>query len=141
MSVVLGLVVPAVNTGSTSLMGFVIIFAIGFVLTVLIGIILPMPKITVWFCSSLNQDPHSGLGKVLSTIFNTTLFMFFITFVMVAVLTGVGEADGTNYLGRYLTGLIHIQPILVVATLLLDPFATSIAKGITKETPIGDKPV
>jgi Na+/H+-dicarboxylate symporter len=132
MSLALGLIVPAVNTGSASLQGLLVIFCISFILTIILGLVLPIPKLTVWFCATLHQDPHSGLGKILSTTFNTTLFMFFITFVMVAVLTGVGEVDGTNYLGRYITGLLHVQPILVVTTLLFDPVASSIAKAVVK---------
>jgi hypothetical protein len=132
MSLALGLIVPAINTGSASLSGFTIIFGISFVLTVLLGIILPVPKLSVWFCRSLHQDPGTGLGKILGTMFSTTLFMLFITFVMVGVLTGLGEVDGTNYLGRYITGFLHIQPILVVATLLFDPIASQIAKAVVK---------
>jgi hypothetical protein len=133
MSLALGLIVPATNTGSASLQGFAMIFGISFILTILLGLILPIPKLTVWFCTSLHQDPRTGLGKILSTTFNTTLFMFFITFVMIAVITGVGDVGGTNYLGRYITGLLHVQPILVITTLLFDPVATSITKAIVKD--------
>jgi hypothetical protein len=31
------------------------------------------------------------------------------------------------------SGFLHLQPILVVTTLLLDPFATALAKAIAKE--------
>ena len=140
MSLALGVIVPAINTGSASLPGFIIIFGISFVLTILLGVILPIPKLSAWFCLSLHQDPNTGLGKILSTMFATTLLMFVITFVMVGVLTGFGEADGTNYLGRYITGFLHIQPILVIATLIFDPIAMAIAKGIVKETPAGQVP-
>jgi hypothetical protein len=132
MSLALGLIVPATNTGNASLSGFIIIFGISFVLTVLLGIILPVPRLITWFCRSLHQNPDTGLGKILGTMFSTTLFMFFITFVMVGVLTGLGEANGTNYLGRYITGFLHIQPILVVATLIFDPVASQIAKVVVK---------
>jgi hypothetical protein len=135
MSAVLGLVVPAINTGSASLPGFAIIFGLSFVLTIVLGLAIPIPKLNVWFCKSLHQDPHSGLGKIFSNAFSTTLMMLVITFVMVAVLTGVGEVDGTNYIGRYITGFIHVQPILVITVMFLDPIATSLAKAIVKEAP------
>jgi uncharacterized membrane protein len=133
MSAALGLIVPATNTGSVSLPGFALIFGLSFVLTVLLGIILPVPRLIAWFCKSLHQDPGTGLGKILGILFSTTLFMFFITFAMVGILTGLGEVDGTNYLGRYITGFLHIQPVLVVTTLLFDPVATQIAKALVKE--------
>jgi threonine/homoserine/homoserine lactone efflux protein len=132
MSVALAIIVPAINTGAVSLTAFGIIFALSFVMTVVLGLVLPIPKLSAWFSRSLHQDPQTGLGKVFGTTFATTLFMLIITFVMVAVLTGVGEVDGTNYLGRYMTGFLHIQPILVVTTLLFDPLATAIAKAVVK---------
>jgi Na+/H+-dicarboxylate symporter len=135
MSLVLGLVVPAINTGSASLPGFLIIFGLSFVLTIVLGLALPIPRLSAWFCDALHQDPHSGLGKIFSNAFSTTLMMLVITFVMVAVLTGVGEVDGTNYLGRYITGFLHVQPILVITVMFLDPIASSVAKAIVKETP------
>jgi hypothetical protein len=135
MSLVLGLVVPALNTGSASLPGFAIIFVISFLLTIILGVVLPIPKLTAWFCKELHQDPHTGLGKIFANAFSTTLMMLIITFVMVAVLTGVGEVDGTNYLGRYITGFLHVQPILVVTVMFLDPVAISLAKAIVKDTP------
>jgi hypothetical protein len=138
MSVALGAIVPAINTGSVTFKGFAIIFGISFILTIVLGLALPIPKLNAWFCMSLHQDPHTGLGKILSTLFSTTLFMFIITFVMVGVLTGFGEVDGTNYLGRYLTGFLHIQPILVITTLLFDPIATTIAKTLVKDSPAGE---
>jgi uncharacterized membrane protein len=131
MSAALAVIVPAINTGAVTMLAFGIIFVISFVMTVFLGVVLPIPRMSAWFCRSLSQDPHTGLGKILSTMFATTLFMLIITFVMVAVLTGVGEVDGTNYLGRYMTGFLHIQPILVITTLLFDPFATAIAKRLT----------
>jgi Na+/H+-dicarboxylate symporter len=137
MSVALAMIVPAVNTGMVTLPAFGIIFGISFVLTILLGLVLPIPKLSSWFSRSLHQEPDTGLGKIFGTVFSTTLFMFIITFVMIAVLTGVEEVDGTNYLGRYITGFLNIQPILVITTLLFDPVATAIAKALVKDPPQG----
>jgi hypothetical protein len=135
MSFALAMIVPAINTGKVTLAAFGTIFGISFVLTIILGLVLPIAKLSSWFSRSLHQEPNTGLGKIFGTAFATTLFMFIITFVMIAVLTGVGEVDCTDYLGRYVTGFLRIQPILVVTTLLFDPIATAIAKALVKDNP------
>jgi hypothetical protein len=136
MSVVLGLVVPAINTGSVTLTSFAFIFGLSLVGTIVLGLILPLPKLTAWFCQSLAQNPNTGLGKIFANFFSTTLMMLIMTFVMVGLLTGVGEGDGTNYMGRYVTGFLHILPVLVTSVIFLEPLAMSIAKAIVKEEQI-----
>lgn len=127
MSFAMGLVIPTINGMSFTPPFFGIVFGMSFVLTVVFGLVLPLPKISASYCKLMCQDPHSGLGKIFAVAVNTGLMMVFLTLVMVGVLTGLGEVDGVNYLTRAVHGYLNIFPIAVTAMVLLDPVVIAIA--------------
>jgi hypothetical protein len=132
MSIALGMIVPASNTGSVTLESFGFIFVLSFVLTSVLGFILPIHKMQVWFTGMFGYVPEKGVGKLLGILFSNTLLMLIITFIMIGLLTGFSEVGETNYLGRYATGLISIQPIIVMVCIFADPLALTFAKKITQ---------
>jgi hypothetical protein len=135
MSVVLGFVAPSVMSGAVTPEAFFVVFGLSMVLTVVLGLVLPLHKISVRFCELLHQDPQSGLGKLFANACSATLLMLFITFVMVGIVTGFGEVDGTNYIGRVVSGIVSLQPILVIIVMFLDPLATVITRKLVREAP------
>lgn len=133
MSAVVGLIIPVINDQVITPIFFGIVFGCSFILTIVFGLILPLHKIDVTFCKMMNQDINSGLGKIFTNTINTSLMMIFLTFVMVGVLTGLGNVDGVNYLTRCVSGYLHIQPIAVIAIIMLDPLIAGITMKLTKE--------
>lgn len=130
MSVVTALIIPALNGMNITLGFFGLVFGCSFVLTMVLGLILPLPKIAHGFCKVMCQDPNSGLGKIFAVLVNTALMMVFLTLIMVGILTGIGEVDGVNYLTRAVHGYLNIFPVAATAMILLDPMIVSLATRI-----------
>jgi hypothetical protein len=100
-------------------------------LATVIGIIVmlfPVVPLADRFAAFYGADPHGLLGGILSSIVTTTVMTFCISFGMTVFATGfVTFPDGTSFIMRWLTPIVHIWGTAYLATILALPVAVRVA--------------
>lgn len=116
--------------------GFLVMFLIGFFVSMLVSNILPLGKWGAGLAMKYGAKPGSTALNLLSAINIGFMMLLVMAFTMIAYNTGFGitpdNPAGLTLFDRFINGLIQFTPLVLLVVFFLYPICTALAEAIVK---------
>lgn len=115
MNAILSVTAPVLFGQQLTVMTCLMGFALAYVISIVLNIILPLEKMSAGFLRSFASTPGTVAGNLLALAMFGTVYGVVIIFAFVAVSTGFGGLDGVNFASRYVSSFLTAWPVIVIA--------------------------
>ncbi len=135
MSISLSLI-GMLSAGKFSLPGFFLNVLISFVISYLIGAILPIRQISSGILDKLNLKPGSLIGRIIDALTSDIIYTPIMTTIMIALAYRQAKAQGAkiSFLPMWFKSLLISMAAAFVLIFLITPFFMKIAfKGVNRK--------